>query len=176
MTSQSGQDKSPQTSPYRDEILAPERVVLWRDEFRRLCLRVDGEREFVDLRALAAFPISGRANLVSFLDEHGREVALVRDHDLLDPEGRALLEEELGRVYFAPKITRIYRIEETFGCSRWEVETDRGFTIVEVADREQIRMLPENRILMQDVDGNRFEIPDTTRLDSKSQALLDSET
>src|SRR3989337_614862 len=100
MTSPTEQAKIPESSPYREEILSPERVRLWRDQFRRLCLRIDGEREFLDVRATAAFPISGRANLVSFLGERGREVALVRDPQQLDQESRALLEEELGRVYF----------------------------------------------------------------------------
>jgi hypothetical protein len=163
-------------SPYREEILAPERIRLWRDKFRRLCLRVDGEREFLDVRAAASFPVSGRSQLVSFLGDREREVALVRDPLRLDPESRALLVEELARAYFRPRITCIYRIDETFGSSRWEVETDRGFTILEVADREQIRLLPEGRIIVQDVDGNRFEIPDVTRLDPASQALIDSET
>ena len=176
MTSHTGPEKSDQPFPYRGEILAPQRVALRRDQFRQLCLRVDGEQEFVDVRAAVAFPISGRSNLVGFLGDRGREIALVRDPELLDPDSRALLEEELARVYFRPRITMIYRIEETFGCSRWEVETDRGFTVIEVTDREQVRLLPGGRILIQDVDGNRFEIPDMAELDPKSQALLDSET
>jgi hypothetical protein len=168
--------KISEPSPYRGEILSPERVRLRRDEFRRLCLLVDGKKEFTDVRAAGAFPISGRANFVGFLGERDREVALIRDPERLDRESRALLEEELARVYFAPRITRIYRIDEKFGASRWEVETDRGFTIFEVADREQIRILPDGRILIQDVDGTRLEIPDPGALDLQSQAMLDSET
>jgi hypothetical protein len=166
----------PEPSPYREEILTPERVRLRRDQFRRLCLLVDGQQEFTDVRAAAAFPMSSRANFVGFLGERGREVALIRDPERLDRESRALLEEEIARVYFTPRITHIYRIDETFGASRWEVETDRGFTIFEVADREQIRTLADGRILIQDVDGTRFEIPDPGALDLASQAMLDSET
>jgi hypothetical protein len=176
MRAHTAPERSDRPSPYRDEILAPQRVSLRRDKFRQLCLRVDGEQEFVDVRASAAFPISGRANFVGFLGERGREIALVRDPEQLDADSRALLEEELARVYFRPRVTTVYRIEETFGCSRWEVETDRGFTIIEVTDREQVRLLPGGRIMIQDVDGNRFEIPDVADLDPKSQALLDSET
>ncbi|HUT74649.1 MAG TPA: DUF1854 domain-containing protein [Armatimonadota bacterium] len=163
-------------SPYREEILSPERVRLRRDQFRHLRLLVDSEREFADVRVAAAYPISQRANFVGFLGERGREVALIRDPERLDPESRLLLEEELARVYFTPCITRIYRVEETFGASRWEVETDRGFTIFELADREQIRTLADGRILIQDVEGTRFEIPDPGALDPASQAVLDSET
>jgi len=176
MRSEIHAQSSHELSPYRDEIISPERVTLWRDSFRRLCLRVDGEREFLDVRAAAAFPISGRASLVSFLGEQGREVLLLRDPERLEANSRAVLEDELARVYFTPRITRIYRIEETFGCSRWEVETDRGFTIFEISDREQIRLLPGGRILIQDVDGTRFEIPDAAALDPNSKAWLDSET
>jgi len=176
MTTPAEQMLPDEDSPYRGEVIPPERVSLWRDKFRRLCLRVDGEREFLDVRAAAVFPISGRTDLISFLGERGREVLLLGDPQRLDPESRALLSEELARVYFTPRITRIYRIEEAFGSSRWEVETDRGFAVVEITDREQIRLLPGGRIVMQDVDGNRYEIQDAGELDPTSQVLLDSET
>jgi hypothetical protein len=167
---------APGLSPYREEILSPQRVQLRRDRFLRLCLLIDGETEFADVRAVAAFPISRRANFVGFLGERGREVVLMRDPERLDRESRALLKEELASVYFAPCITAIYRIDEISGTSRWEVETDRGFTIFEVANRELIRTLSDGRILIQDVDGSRFEIPDPSALDPASRAMLDSET
>ncbi len=59
------------------------------------------------------------------------------------------------------------------GTSYWEVETDRGqreFVVQNVA--ENARWLSENRLLLIDVDGNRFEIPRLDQLDKKSSSLV----
>jgi len=47
----------------------------------------------------------------------------------------------------------------------------------EVVDRNRhIRRLPGDRVMIVDADGNRFEIPNVTELDERSQALVRSET
>ncbi len=54
-------------------------------------------------------------------------------------------------------------------------EEDRLHLRLDVTDRENVRMLRSGRVLIQDADGNRFEIPDIKELDAHSQRLLDSE-
>ena len=159
----------------RLEILDASRVRIWRDEFRRLHVLVDGATEHVDLRPAAVFPISEAADFLSFLDEQGKEVALLRDPSGLDAESRAILAEELSRAYFVPKITYIYEIEDAHGAARWEVETDRGYRIFDIRDREDVRVLSKSRLLLQDADGNRYEIKDVNALDERSRKLLDKE-
>ena len=159
----------------RLELLEAPRLRLWRDEFRRLHVLVDGKAEHVDLRPALVFPVSGAAEYMSFVDEKGRELVLLRNPDQLDPESRQVLAEELSRTYFVPRITRIYEIEDAHGSARWEVETDRGYRVFDVRDREDVRILASGRILLQDVDGNRFEIQSLGELDERSQRLLDGE-
>jgi hypothetical protein len=159
----------------RLEIVEPERVRIWQDEFRRLHVAVDGETEFVDVRPARVFPISGAADLISFLDRDDKEVLLLRHPAGLDPESRQSLEEEISRAYFVPKITYIYDIEDSHGAARWQVETDRGYRVFDIRDREDVRVLGGKRVLLQDADGNRFEVEDLTLLDERSQRLLDKE-
>jgi hypothetical protein len=159
----------------RLEITDASRVQIRRDEFRRLHVVVDGKDEHIDLKPAPVFPISEAADFVSFLDEKGKEVVLLCNLGSLDEESGAMLAEELGRAYFVPKIISIYDIEDAHGAARWEVETDRGYRIFDIRDREDVRVLGKGRLLLQDADGNRYEVEDMSALDERSRRLLDSE-
>lgn len=160
----------------RLKIEEPDRVRIWRDPFRRLHVQIVGESEHVDVRLAPVFPVSGAADYISFLDAEGREVLLLRNPAGLDDQSRLVLEEEFGRAYFVPKIVRVYEIEDSHGAARWDVETDRGHRVFDVRDREDVRVIEGIRILLQDADGNRFEIEDLTQLDDRSRGLVDRET
>ncbi len=86
-----------------------------------------------------------------------------------------MLDEELNRAYFVPKITAIYEIEDAHGAARWEVETDRGYRVFDIRDREDVKVIENRRLLLQDADGNRYEIEDMNDLDERSRRLLDAE-
>ena len=61
-----------------------------------------------------------------------------------------------------------------FGTSYWEVDTNRGpreFVVQNVAENAQ--WLGDHRLLIIDVDGNRFEIPRLDALDKKSLAFVE---
>ncbi len=154
--------------------IGPENVRIWEDEFRQLHLKV-GEREFGDVRVVRVFPISGKTDLVCFLDWNGKEIALLAHPHKLDKTSRNALAMAFDRMYYVPKITRMLSVTETFGMSRWEVMTDRGYAAFEMTDREGIRKEPHGRYLIHDPDGNRYEIEDLSKLDSHSRAMLQSE-
>jgi len=158
----------------RAGVIAPESVRVWEDDYSRLCISVDGE-ESVDVRALRAFPVSGKADYVSFLNKDDKEIALVARPGKLDRESRSALHNALDKMYYVPKISQVYKLTEKMGVTNWRVMTDCGFASFEVVDRQHIRKLPNNRLLIKDADGNRFEIEDTLRLDDRSQVLIRSE-
>ncbi|MFQ6039207.1 MAG: DUF1854 domain-containing protein, partial [Candidatus Poribacteria bacterium] len=101
------------------------------------------------------------------------EIGVVRDIQKIDPQSRKIVEEELEMMYFIPKITRINRIRSERGSYKWMVETDRGEREFDVRHREDIRIIESNRVIVKDVDGNRFEIPNYSRLDSHSRSMLE---
>ena len=153
----------------------PARVSVREDEFAVLHVTVDGTpREAA--RAVLAFPISGKADYVSFLDADGEEIALVAHPHELDEASRRAVSKGLERMYYVPRIRRIDSIKETWGVTHWEVLTDCGYASFEVVDREHIRRLSGERFLIQDADGNRFEIEDASQLDPQSRKLIYSET
>lgn len=73
-----------------------------------------------------------------------------------------------------PRIHRVKEIKEEYGYSYWEVDTDRG------ACRFTVRMgggsvyaIGHNRYMVNDIDGNRFEIPDLYALTPREIKKLD---
>jgi hypothetical protein len=167
-------DASRQEGGY-DWLARPDTVRIWEDRFRVLHVAVNGE-EFENVRPRQTFPLSGRAEYISFLDEEDKEVVLLGHPRKLDKESRLALEKALERVYYSARILRIDAITELMGVTRWEVQTDRGYAMFEVVDRSQhIRKLPDRRLIIMDADGNRFEVEDIARLDERSQSLIHSE-
>ena len=158
----------------RAQAVLPEWVKVWEDEFKVLHVSLDG-KDFSKVRAVLAFPVTGRADYVSFLDETHKEVVLLAHPKKLDKESRRTLEQALTNMYYVPKITRIDSVTEIMGVTNWQCQTDCGYAAFEVVDREYIRKLPGGRFIIADADGNRFEIEALGRLDSRSQSIAQSE-
>ncbi len=81
---------------------------------------------------------------------------------------RALLENELDQRYFIPLVITVNSFRLKLGVQSWEVVTDRGPRAFDVRERDDYRVLPTHRLLIRDVDGNRYEIPDYTALDPRT--------
>ncbi len=155
-------------------LVEAEQAKLWTDAFHILHLKV-GEKEYADLHARRVFPLSNMVDYISLLDDKDKEVALLARPHKLDKASRAALEKALDRMYYVARILRVDEIKETMGVTHWQVQTDRGYAAFEVVDLHHVRKLPNGRYLIADADGNRFEIEDVQRLDSRSQKIVQSE-
>ena len=156
-------------------IVEQGRVRIWRDPFRRLCVTVEDYANYLDVRPARVFPVSEAAGFVSFLGIEDKEALMLRSLCGLDPESRRVLEEEMTRAYFVPRIIQILEIEYAHGAARWEVETDRGYRLFDIRDREDVKVIEGRRVLLQDADGNRYEVADVGELDERSRRLIDSQ-
>ena len=91
------------------------------------------------------------------------------------PEGqRKLLKAELDRLYFMPKIRSVQSVKDRFGRTTFQVTTDIGpltFTVQDVY--RNLFRLPDGRLILTDIDGNRFEITDPKALDKKSYKKIE---
>jgi len=73
-----------------------------------------------------------------------------------------------------PIIERVKWVREEYGVVYWSVETDRGpRDFVCRGLRDAVVEVGDTRLLLTDVDGNRFEIPDYTQLGRAVQTMLD---
>jgi len=99
---------------------------------------------------------------------------MVDDLAELDDEARGIIKEELERRYLTSTIQQVLSVRNEFGTSYWEVLSDRGereFVVQNVAENAQ--WLGDHRLLLVDVDGNRFEIPNLEDLDKQSLGLIE---
>lgn len=158
-------------------LLDPHTIELRRDERQRLTLEVhtaDGVGiTHEEVRLVRCFPLREPHRLIGVLSAEGRHLGLILDPDECAPATRALLAAELSQRYFVPTITAVHALRLKTGLQSWEVSTDRGPRSFEVRERDDYRQLPGGRLLIRDVDGNRYEIPDTGALEPRIVDLIE---
>jgi len=161
------------TRQYMDVNVGTDKVTLRRPEHGQyVVLTVNGKAYEVGHIA-SAFPLSAPLDLIVFFDRAGQEIALMKNARSLDDESRRVLKKELEKGYFMPRIDSINNVEETLGVATWTVTTNKGRRTFDVRDpRTTIRTMGEGRVIIKDVDGNRYEIRDWYRLDRKSMSFL----
>jgi len=122
---------------------------------------------------MSAFPLTRPGQMVSIRDEEGDEIGILRGVGGLDPRSRRVMDEELERAYFMPRIRDILDIQEELNVVTWEVETDRGPRHFEVRNvRQNVRRMGNRRFVIRDVDGNRYEIHDWADLPPAAQRII----
>src|SRR5229473_1912178 len=152
----------------------PATIRLYREPDWILNMSVGGQRHS-DVVVVRAAPLTYPDRYVCFLDANGREICMVEDPSGLDADSGQILREELKRRYLTSAIQRIHFARREAGACYFDAETSRGrreFVVQETP--ESIRWLGDHRLLLVDVDGNRFEAHDIRALDRKSARLLQS--
>jgi hypothetical protein len=150
------------------------KVRLYREPAWKLRLTIDNDRSYTRVKVVRAAPLSHPSRYISLLDAKDEEVCMFPDMKQMDPDMRVIVQEELDRRYLTSTIESVVSIRNEFGTSYWDVKTNRGpreFVVQNVAENAQ--WLGDHRLLLVDVDGNRFEIPDLNGLDKKSLSLVE---
>ncbi|MDE2999285.1 MAG: DUF1854 domain-containing protein [Gemmatimonadota bacterium] len=151
------------------------RIRLFREPAWRLRMTIEGDRSYLMVKIVRAVPLSEPERYICFLDANDEVICMVDDVRELPAAYRAIVREELARRYMTSQIQRVRSIRSEYGVSYWEVATDRGpreFVVKNVG--EDARWLDEKRVLILDVDGNRFEVADLGALDKKSRGLVET--
>src|SRR5580765_3161640 len=87
----------------------------------RLVVMVDGAP--VPVRLRQCFPWSEPGLHLSLRDDEEREIAIVDDPTLLEPDSRRALEHALAEAGFVLEVTRVLDIDEEIEIRQWTVET-----------------------------------------------------
>ncbi|WP_397476054.1 DUF1854 domain-containing protein [Pusillimonas sp.] len=142
------------------------------DSFGRLML-ARPERGACEVTPVRAFPIQAPEEGIALVDVFGREqVWIERLGDLPDPV-RGRLNAALATRDFMPVIKTISAISSVTTPSDWTVVTDRGSCTLRLRSEQDIRRLPDKRLLISDADGLCFVIRDPADLDRASRRMLD---
>lgn len=119
------------------------------------------------------FPISNMHQYIALLDEEGTEQAVIRDVKALHPEQQRVINACLQEYYLVPVIQRITDCDERFDGITLHVETDRGSAIIHIRIlRQGLKQTADGRVLVRDVNDNRYEIPNLAKLDAHSRQIL----
>lgn len=150
------------------------KVRLYREPAWKLRLTIEDDRSYTRVKVVRASPLSYPTRYICLLDAKDEEVCMIPEMKDLDEDMRQIVQEELDRRYLTSTIECVVSIRNEFGTSYWDVETNRGprdFVVQNVAENAQ--WLGDHRLLLVDVDGNRFEIPNLGDLDKKSLSRVE---
>ena len=146
------------------------RLTLERATDGRLRATAGGETRVVHVRR--CFPWSEPERFLSLRDEDGEEFALIADPNELDPNSRAALQRALADAGFLFVISAVLAIDEEVELRHWRVRTRQGERSFQTRLDDWPRTLPDRGLLIRDVAGDLYRLPEPASLDAASRALL----
>lgn len=159
----------------RLRYLTPETAKFSKTSGGFVSLSMEGE-EYSRVHVVRMFPFSEPDKYISIrtAEETSKEIGVIETLESFSAEVREMLSEQLALRYFTPVITKIYQIKDEYGFAYFDVETDRGRCrfVIRMGGNAVVH-LSDTRIIISDIDENRFEIPDLLKLTVKEQKKLD---
>lgn len=150
-------------------------ITIKKNNFGELVLIIEQDKEYEKVQIIRSFPYTGKDEFILLNDKDGKEIGIIEDISGLDDESRKVLEEELKKKYFIPRIKKVYDIQMDYRSPVWHVRTDKGVMVFKMRRRKDAKYIKRNHLVVKDGDGNKYEIPDVSKLDSVSQQLIEKE-
>lgn len=135
-----------------------------------------GDRQYDRVGVYLTFPLTNPEEFISIreADEKAKEIGMIEKLSGLKKDQQEMIREQIRLRYFMPVITKVMDIREEYGYAYWHVATSFGacrFTTQISGD--VVIHLSDSRLLVTDIDGNRYEIPDFYRLSVGERKKLD---
>jgi hypothetical protein len=138
-----------------------------------LRMTIAGDKSYVTVKPVWSAPLTHPGKHLAIVDSKGEEVAHFDDPNELSDQSLAAVREELHRRYLTARVLSISDARSEFGATYWHVDTDRGERdFVTQSLQENVQWLGDHHVLLIDVDGNRFDVPDIRSLDARSREIL----
>lgn len=134
----------------------------------------EATREYDRVFLHRAFPFDHPESYISVQDADKNEIGMIRDLSLFPDDVAALLRRELMRKYYAPVLTAILSLRDRYGYAYCTAMTETGEITFTLRDASRsIFRVDEHRVVITDIDGNRYDIPDVLALDRKSYRKIE---
>lgn len=125
-------------------------------------------------------PIEHPHEYISVADHENKEIGILRDVAALPDAQRSIIERELDNRYYSPQVLEVISVKDKLGYVYMEMKLknkqgrvyDKSCAIKDVS--RNIRTLPNEMVLIFDVDGNRYTIPAVRELSKASMKKLDA--
>ncbi len=145
---------------------------LWRGHDGRLWGRATASDDARSVRVCRLFPWSQPSEYVSLRDAEDEELALVHRPEDLDATSREALEVSLAEAGFVMQIESIDAVEEEIEIRTFSVQTSQGPRSFQTERDEWPQPLAGGGLLIRDVAGDLYAVPDPDTLDARSRKLL----
>lgn len=157
----------------RSEFTPPEALRFYRNPQGFLALRLAG-KEYPRVQLRRALPFAAPEQYICVTDMEDEELAVIERIAGLEAEDRALVCAELALRYYYPVVEEISGIKEKMGTYYFTLRIGGQEKSVAVKDiTKNLRQLEGGRIVLTDLDGNRFLIPDVYAIKRKSLRMLE---
>lgn len=126
------------------------------------------------VKLIRSYPYTLKDEYICVYDINDNEIGIVRDLKELDEESCKAADKELQNRYYCPTVTAVKTIKERMGHFYFETIIDgkeKSFTVRDLT--RNLRFANESTLLIFDVDGNRYIIPDHEKIEPKSRRLLE---
>lgn len=137
-----------------------------------------GDKEYKRIQLRRAMPDRYPSEYISVADHENNEIGMIKAlTDLRGPQ-LGIVSNELDRRYYCPEIIEVKSVRDKLGYVYMEMDVfaggerhERSAAVNDV--NKNIRMIGANRLIIFDVDGNRFIINALDKLDGKSLRRLE---
>lgn len=122
------------------------------------------------------FPFTDPDKFISIRtsDENPKEIGIIENLADMDEKTVSMLNAQLDLTYFTPVIKKIISIKDDYGYAYFHVVTDKGECKFAInMGGSNVAKLTDSRLIITDLDENRFEIRDVFALTGKEQRKLD---
>lgn len=103
-----------------------------------------------------------------------KEIGIIRDLKQLDESSCECAKKELENRYYCPTVTSIKSVKERMGHFYFQTIVDgkeKNFTVRDIT--RNMRFASGDTLLIFDMDGNRYVIPEFEKTEPKSKRLLE---
>ncbi len=136
-----------------------------------------GDNEYNRISLRRALPVGHPLEYISVADKDNKEIGMIRSVLELNEAQQRIVLEELEHRYYCPNVKEVKSVKDKLGYVYFQLVISKDGHVFEktcaVKDvSKNIRLLDEDRLIIFDVDGNRYVINALSGLDSKSLKRL----
>ncbi len=154
-------------------LLKPEDIVFYDAGEGFLGAKM-GERDIPRVTVSRALPFSEPEKWLSIRDEEKHELGIIEDLAGFPQEQRTLLREALRLRYFSPEILELLSVRDKMGYLYIDARISGGERVFAVKDYSRnLRIIGNNRLMITDVEGNRYTIENMEAMDAKSRRRIE---
>lgn len=149
------------------------KATFYRNENGFIGLKYIG-REIKRVHFSRMLPLKLPYEYISVMDNENKEIGIIRSVDQLSIDQAEIVRCELSKRYYCPVISKITSVKEKMGYVYIDAEITggtRNFAVKDVS--RNIRQLEDSRVIIFDVDGNRYIINHIEKMDEKSRRRLE---